>query len=245
MMLNASKCSIISFSRKHSDLNFDYKIGNVILKRETVIKDLGVLLDHKLSFKQHIAYTCSKASKTLGFIFRIAKDFKNIQCLKALYCSLVRSILEYESVIWAPFHQNSNLRIESVQRRFVRFALRHLPWNDPSNLPRYEDRCKLIGLELLSVRRKIKKSLFVSDLLQSRIDCPHLLSSLKFNVPSRSLRSHSFLHIQTARTNYGHYEPISSMCRVFNTCSHTFDFHISRSILRKRFSSILSAQEFD
>lgn len=240
MELNADKCSVISFSRKRSTFNFDYKIGSTVLRRESVVKDLGVLLDSKLSFKEHIAFVASKASKTLGFIFRVAKQFKNIQCLKSLFCSLVRSILEYSSVVWAPYYQNSISRIEAIQRRFVRFALRHLPWNNPTNLPIYEDRCKLIGLELLSVRREISKSLFVSDLLQLKIDCPHLLSLLNFNVPHRPLRSSTFIFLHGARTNYGYNEPFSAMCRSFNRCSHEFDFHIPRTTLRTKFSQIIS-----
>lgn len=241
MHLNASKCSVMSFSRKRILIDFDYKIRSTSLKRESVIKDLGVLLDPKLTFKEHIDFIASKASKTLGFIFRVAKNFRNIQCLKSLYCSLVRSILEYSSVVWAPYYQINIFRIEAIQRKFLRFALRHLPWNDPINLPSYEDRCKLIGLELLSVRREVSKSLFVSDLLQSRIDCAQLLSLLNINVPYRQLRSNSFLFLHGARTNYGHHEPFKSMCRSFNRCFNEFDFHLSRSTLRKKFHLVLAS----
>lgn len=110
------------------------------------------MLDSKLTYKDHISYISSNASAQLGFIFRVCKHFKDIHCLKTLYCSLVRSILEYGSVVWAPFYQNSIQRLEAVQRKFVRYALRHLPWNDPVQLPSYEDRCKRIGLDFLSVR---------------------------------------------------------------------------------------------
>lgn len=241
MVLNAGKCSVISFSRKRSTLHFDYKIRSTVLKRESVVKDLGVLLDVKLTFKEHVAFVTSKASKMLGFIFRVAKHFKNIQCLKSLYCSLVRSILEYSSVVWSPYYMNSKLQIEAIQRKFIRFALRHLPWNDPNNLPNYNERCKLIGLELLSARRDVAKTLFISDLLQSNIDCPHLLSLLNINMPHRQLRSNAFLFIRGARTNYAHNEPFTSMCRCFNRCSHVFDFHLPRCTLRKMFCQVFSA----
>lgn len=243
MLLNPNKCSVISFSRKRTPIDFSYKIGQTIIKRESVVKDLGVLLDSKLTFKDHIAFVVSKASKTLGFVFRIAKNFDNIQCLKSLYCALVRSLLECSLVVWAPFYQNSVSRIEAIQRKFVRFALRRLPWNDPNNLPSYNARCQLIGLDLLSERRDVSKALFISDLLQSRIDCPALLSQLNLNIPFRQLRSTPFIFIRGARTNYAHNEPFTSMCRTFNRCSNVFDFHLSRGILRKRFrTKLLSSQ---
>lgn len=101
MALNASKCSVISFSRKHTPFIYNYSLNGTCFKRDSVVKDLGVMLDSKLTYKDHISYVASKASAQLGFIFRMSKHFKDIHCLKALYCSVVRSILEYGS-----FYQN-------------------------------------------------------------------------------------------------------------------------------------------
>lgn len=77
MSLNVSKCSVISFGRKRSLLHHDYTLTGITLKRESTIKDLGILIDSKLSFKDHVAYVVSKASSQLGFIFRFAKKFKD------------------------------------------------------------------------------------------------------------------------------------------------------------------------
>ncbi|XP_055614779.1 uncharacterized protein LOC129761101 [Toxorhynchites rutilus septentrionalis] len=124
--LNPSKCSVISFSRKRSSIIFEYKLHGVKLDRVSTIKDLGVMLDSKLTFRDHVSYIIAKASRTLGFIFRVTKRFKDV------HCSLVRSILEYACVVWSPYYQNSVHRIESIQRKFIRFALRNLPF---TNLP--------------------------------------------------------------------------------------------------------------
>lgn len=240
MSLNANKCSVISFGRKRSVISFDYTIAGTSLKRESTVKDLGVLLDSSLTFKDHVGYITSKASKCLGFIFRAAKEFSDIHCLKTLYCSLVRSTLEYAVVVWAPYYQNSIQQVESIQHKFVRFALRRLPWNDPHNLPRYEDRCKLIDLDLLEDRRNVIKASFISDVVQSHIDCPAVLCELNFDIRRRTLRSHQFFRLPTFRTNYGYNEPISNMCRVFNRCYCVFDFHQSRSSNKNRFRGVLS-----
>lgn len=240
MVVNASKCSTISFGRKLSLILYDYVLHNTTLKRETTVKDLGVFLDSKLTFKDHVSYIVSKASSQLGFIFRFSKTFKDVYCLKALYCALVRSTLEYSVLVWSPFYQNEIARIEAIQRKFIRFALRHLPWSDPNNLPNYASRCKLIDLDQLSVRREVAKACFVSDLLCSNIDCPELLSQLNINTRRRVLRSHAFLTIEPSRTNYGMNEPVRNMCRVFETCYDVFDFNLSRNVIRKFFIRLLS-----
>lgn len=239
MSLNVSKCAIISLGRKQSPIHHSYALDGVALKRECTVKDLGILIDEKLTFKDHIAYIVSKASRQLGFIFRFAKNFKDIYCLKALYCALVRPTLEYASVVWCPYYLNENLRIEAIQRKFIRFALRHLRWRDPLSLPSYGSRCKLIDLELLEARRNVAKACFVGDLLQSNIDCPFLLSRLDINIRTRNLRSNMFLINSLSRTNYGLNEPIRSMCTTFNSCFSVFDFNMTRYKNKCNFRTLL------
>lgn len=197
--------------------------------------DLGILLDTKLTFNNHIAYISAKASKMLGFTFRVSKHFKNVNCLKKLFCALTRSVLEYGSIVWAPYYMNNISRIESIQRKFVRFALRHLPWRDPLHLPSYENRCKLIGLDTLSVRRDVAKAIFACDLILSRIDCPDLLEMINLNAPMRNLRSNNLVYVPFARTNYSYNNSFTSICRIFNQCNNVFDFHLSRTDQKKLF----------
>lgn len=236
MVVNPTKCSIITFSRKKRSIVFPYSLLGTSLERVDHIKDLGVFLDSQLSFKQHISYTVSKASTTLGFIFRIAKNFSDVYSLKSLYCSLVRSTLEYGAAVWSPAYNNGAERIESVQRRFLRFALRKLPWRDPFRLPSYESRCQLIDLDLLRCRRDVIRALTIADVLQGRIDCGTILEQINLNVRPRSLRNNIMLRLPLFRTNYGLHGALSGLQRVFNRVSSLFDFNITRETLRRRFS---------
>lgn len=63
------------------------------LKRVSVIKDLGITLDSKLRFAEHISSVVAKAYAILGVVKRNARDFNDVYCLKTLYIGLVRSIL--------------------------------------------------------------------------------------------------------------------------------------------------------
>jgi hypothetical protein len=58
--------------------------------------DLGVVLDSKLNFTSYIDSFFVKASRTLGCIRRISKEFRDPYTLKTLYNSFVRSHLDYE-----------------------------------------------------------------------------------------------------------------------------------------------------
>ena len=95
--------------------------NNAILERCTKIKDLGVTFDSRLSFCGHINTIVSSAAKVLGYCIRNWGSFTDINTLKLIYVSFVRSKLEYASVIWSPIYQNSKTQVESVQRKFLKY----------------------------------------------------------------------------------------------------------------------------
>ena len=150
MFLNVDKCSVISFSRRRTIYYHDYSINEIQINRTSVIRDLGVFLDSKMSFKFHVNIIISKANSRLGLIKRFGKEFKDPYVTKALYCSLVRSILEYGTVVWMPFYDIDVKRIESVQKQFLLFCLRDLGWSNGYVLPSYRSRLNLINLLPLS-----------------------------------------------------------------------------------------------
>lgn len=200
MEMNALKCKVITFSKSRTSMSYAYKVNGTNLDRVTSIKDLGVLFDSQLSFNEHISATASKAFAMLGFIRRNTHEFRDVYALKTLYCSIVRSILEYAVQVWAPHHETQIARLERVQRSFVRFALRRLPWNNPTILPAYEQRCQLIRLESLHRRRVYLQRLFAFDLLSNRIDSPELLQQASFYVPARRFRQRELFSLARHRT---------------------------------------------
>ena len=173
----------------------------------------------------------------LGFLRRNAAGFTDVRVLKTLFLSLVRSVLEYAVPVWAPYYAVHQQKIESVQRRFVRFAARVLPWNDPGTLAPYSDLCALLGLPTLQQRRSLLQRLFVFDVLRNNIDCSDLLEDVHIRVPPRELRNFQLLSIPMHTTNYGHNNPLDACCRKFNnpTILEHFDFEVcSKSVFRSR-----------
>ena len=81
--LNINKCTVITFTRSRLHVITNYKLDRRPIARVDQIKDLGVVLDSMLSYSLHTSYVVDKASKNLGFIFRMTKHFKNFQCLKS------------------------------------------------------------------------------------------------------------------------------------------------------------------
>ncbi|KAL0832334.1 hypothetical protein ABMA28_001768 [Loxostege sticticalis] len=120
MKLNPLKCNHIKFTRKKNIVESCYSISGQIVEESTKIRDLGVLLDDKLNFIEHIDNIITRSWKMLGFVKRVCKDFKNIHTLKIIYNALIRSNLEYASTIWNPIYEVHSLRIERIQKNFTR-----------------------------------------------------------------------------------------------------------------------------
>jgi len=98
--------------------------------------------------------------------------------MKVLYFSLVRSILEYGSV--NPHQANLISRIERIQNRLLReFAYK----TNKINLC-IEQLILEFDIELLVTRRKLNDVLWLHKLLNSKIDCPELLSLIPIKCPS-------------------------------------------------------------
>lgn len=224
----------MSLCRKITPIFYNYCIDHRVLSRVNRIKDLGVSYDDHMNFAVHIDSIVNKANATLGFIKRWAKEFQDPFITRTLYCTFVRPILEYASCVWCPYVSVHINRVEMVQRRFVRFALRGLPWDNPIILPPYHDRLQLIKLDSLQHRRHISKTVFAFECLQGFIDSPKLISSFAILVPARSLRHVDFLRIDRHKTNYGSHEPITSMSRYFNEFFDHIDFNLSKQNVKSR-----------
>lgn len=153
----------------------------------------------------------------------------------------MRSHLESSAVIWSPYHANWIRRIESIQRKFVWYALRNLRWINPDQLPPYEARCQLLGMISLEKRRTIAKAVFAAKLLSSEIDCSNLLEQLSAAVRPRHLRvREGFIRRPLARSQYLRHSPFYSMCTVFNEYFHLFEFGENSTQFHRRLLEELS-----
>ena len=234
--LNIPKCSVMSFYRCKFPTVHNYSIGFQAISRSMSFKDLGIMVDTRLNFLLHLDYVISKSNMMLGFLKRNTNDFKDIGTFNSLYFSLVRSQIEYGSVVWSPNYQSHVDRIERIQRSYSRFVLFKYGFR---NMPSYHSRCRLLGLESLGNRRKISCGVFVWDIISGRIDCPELLERVNISVPPRPLRFPTFLHVPFHRVNYGRFEPLTNGIIIFNSLFHLIDFNSSREYLIGRIRSVV------
>jgi len=187
LQFNINKCKSMSFTRCRVAINYLYTINGSVIDRVTSNNDLGVLFTDDLNFRPHIDSICFRALKSLGFIMRTMKEFKLSRSLKTIYCPLVRSLLEYASVLRDPFVVIDSCHLERVQRRSLSSAAYMLKIVHPPHV--YTPVLHALNLTSLADRR-VKANLgFLGKLIYGSINAPLLLAQVNFKVPHRATRS--------------------------------------------------------
>ena len=89
--------------------------GN-LLSRVSSAKFLGIVLDDKVNFREHIPSLSSKLSRSIGAMYRIRSMIpENI--LYTLYYTLVYSHLTYALIVWGDSGRGNSDIISKVQRK--------------------------------------------------------------------------------------------------------------------------------
>ena len=124
LKFNTSKCSVMHLG--HNNPRHTYRMRDNdgedrVLEETELEKDLGLHIDNKLSFRQHVNQAETKGNRILGLIKRtfVSRD-RNI--IKRLYTTMDRPILEYGNA--SRLHQFARDidKLKRVQRRATKLC---------------------------------------------------------------------------------------------------------------------------
>jgi len=181
MSVNVKKCGILTFFTKN--VNISYNLFGSKLNVSKSERDLGVIINESLSFKEHILTICNKAMRMYGWLTRtLATD--DTKVIIRLYKALIRPILEYASTVWSPTRVGLIIKLESVQRKVTKFAFRR------SSVLDYSERLRVSTLPSLMWRRLFLDLLMVHRILHGDIKIRKELFHLSTEVSSSNLRRH-------------------------------------------------------
>ena len=124
MIANPEKfhCIILSRDNNEENVGVTINISDRKIKSESNVKLLGVHIDNKLNFDLHISKIVKSASAQLNAI-NILRKYLNSQAKSVLVQSFVLSNFNYCPLIWHFSSSRSLKKIESIQKRALRFLL--------------------------------------------------------------------------------------------------------------------------
>ena len=95
---------------------------NTMISSTERMKVLGIMIDDKLNFTEHISDICIKVGRQLNVLQRLKRvlDYKSRM---AIYMSCVMSNLNYCPTVWMFITKKSLDRIKNIQKRALRFVL--------------------------------------------------------------------------------------------------------------------------
>ena len=144
MEFNTEKSHIMNFGRSDRRPIWEYKLGNKILKESMKERDLGVVINKKLTSEDHINGIV-KSTYALLANMKIAFTYIDEEMLRKILTSYIRPKLEYAAVVWSPHLKKDIMKLEKVQRAATRWVptLRELSYEErleKLNLPKLEER---------------------------------------------------------------------------------------------------------
>ena len=180
---------------------------------------MGIILDSKLNFQEHIDKIYCESSKKMYFIVRNTKNFKDTKCIRTLYMSLVRSKLSYGSQIWRPQYYNRIYFLSKIQNR----VLRHLSFIDGNPLPRfshdYSQISKKMKLPTLKSVMDVNDVKTLLKICSGKLECGQIAENLPWDtrnaqVNTRGAKLPFYLNVNSAK--YLDNEPLYRMCKLVN-----------------------------
>lgn len=182
----------MTFTRS-SNVQFTwYFMNNLCIENVTTLKYLRVYLSFNLTWNDHIDEIISKANTTLGFIRRDLY-LPNHSTKLLAYTALVRSKLEFASIIWNPNQTYLINKLESLQNKAARFIAKNC--SRTSSITAIKDSLPLPSLE----KRRLLTSLSQNVSYPLILHCiPYQATASNFSAPPPSIQSPS--HVCTYKS---------------------------------------------
>ncbi len=118
LSLNVKKSHYMLFNTRQTDANL-IKINS--FARVSKTKFLGVYIDDKLSWHDHISYVMSKVSRGVGILNK-ARRLLPLKVLNMLYCSLVLPHIQYCNIVWGSTYRVRLQPLFLLQKKAIRLV---------------------------------------------------------------------------------------------------------------------------
>ena len=110
------KTHFLVFSRRKYTGEISLFINGQTLKQHNFTKFLGIYIDNKLNWSEHIKQTLIKLNRNIGIMYNVRNSLtKNTKLL--LYYSMIHCHLHYGNIIWGSAYASSLRPVITAQKK--------------------------------------------------------------------------------------------------------------------------------
>ena len=91
------------------------------IKIATKVKYLGVIIDNKLKFKDHINFVKTKISRSVSILGKV-KNYLDLTSLLKLYYALIHSQINYGLIVWGNTYSSYLTRLKILRNKAIRIV---------------------------------------------------------------------------------------------------------------------------
>ena len=118
LKLNIEKTKYMIFTNKTKQ-QISISLYGEPIKESSCERFLGVMIDSRLTWSQHINLLSTKVSRNAGILYKL-KSFVPDSVLKMLYNSFIQSHMNYCSSVWGLGSKNSISKLFTAQKKAIR-----------------------------------------------------------------------------------------------------------------------------
>jgi hypothetical protein len=157
-------------------------LNNACIERVRSYKLLGLNINDRLKWNEHVSAICSKAASRLHFLKLLKRAQVSVDDMLHFYQSVIRPVTEYACAVWSSsLTKTQSKQLESIQRR----ALKIIHSNNSTDILKTQEE-----LPLLSERRDALMRTFFCNIFQDKNSClHHLLPPKRDNETVAKLRN--------------------------------------------------------
>ena len=115
MKVNPDKFQFIILGNTGSHI---LKIGDITIKSASSVRLLGITIDSKLNYKEHINNIIKKSYHKL-YVLRKLKKFLTLEKVKIVACSMIKIQFANYPLIWKFYTKTDTQRVEKVQYKIL------------------------------------------------------------------------------------------------------------------------------
>lgn len=191
LTFHPDKCYKVTYTNKIAKIDHTYNIDRKEIEEVSKIKDLGICFNNNLTWGEHMNQVTLKSYRKLGMVIRYCQPIQDIDTITLLYKSIVRSTIEYGSVIWTPKTAVAIKNIERIQSKFVRYLFQKFNGFYPKYPTYIEYNILIENLPIQSLKERIlnNQMTLLKNIINNQMNSPYILSQLTFRIPNHRTRT--------------------------------------------------------